>query len=96
MYRIERTVEFESWLDGLRDRVAKKRIAMRITRVESGLLGDWKTVGDGVSEMRVDYGPGYRLYYTMRGQVMVILLCGSEKRDQDRAIKLAKALAKEF
>lgn len=96
MYRIERTVEFDIWLDGLRDRVAKKRISMRITRVESGLLGDWKTVGDGVSEMRVDYGPGYRLYYTRRGQVMVILLCGSEKRDQDRAIKLAKALAKEF
>lgn len=96
MYRIERTEEFESWLDGLRDRVAKKRIAMRITRVESGLLGDWKTVGDGVSELRVDYGLGYRLYYTMRGQVMVILLCGSEKRDQDRAIKLAKALAKEI
>ena len=96
MYRIERTEEFENWLDGLRDRVAKKRISMRITRVESGLLGDWKTVGDGVSEMRVDYGPGYRLYYTVRGQVMVILLCGSEKRDQDRAIKLAKALAKEI
>jgi putative addiction module killer protein len=96
MYRIERTVEFENWLDGLRDRVAKKRISMRITRVESGLLGDWKTVGDGVSEMRVDYGPGYRLFYTVRGQVMVILLCGSEKRDQDRAIKLAKALAKEI
>ena len=69
---------------------------MRITRVESGLLGDWKSVGDGVSEMRVDYGPGYRLHYTMRGQVMVILLCGSEKRDQDRALKLAKALAREF
>ena len=96
MYRIERTEEFENWLDGLRDRVAKKRISMRITRVESGLLGDWKTVGDDVSEMRVDYGPGYRLYYTVRGQVMVILLCGSEKRDQDRAIKLAKALAKEI
>lgn len=96
MYRIERTEEFENWLDGLRDRVGKKRISMRITRVESGLLGDWKTVGDGVSEMRVDYGPGYRLYYTVRGQVMVILLCGSEKRDQDRAIKLAKALAKEI
>jgi putative addiction module killer protein len=96
MYRIERTEEFENWLDGLRDRVAQKRISTRITRVESGLLGDWKTVGDGVSEFRVDYGPGYRLYYTMRGQVIVILLCGSEKRDQDRAIKLAKELAKTF
>jgi putative addiction module killer protein len=94
MYRVERTEEFESWLDGLRDRTAQKRIAMRVRRIESGLLGDWKSLGDGVSEMRVDYGPGYRLYYTMREQVIVILLCGSEKRDQDRAIKLAKELAK--
>lgn len=93
MYRVERTKEFESWLDGLRDRMAQKRIAMRVRRIESGLLGDWKSLGDGVSEMRVDYGPGYRLYYTMRGQVIVILLCGSEKRDQDRAITLAKELA---
>lgn len=94
MYRVERTEEFESWLDGLRDRTAQKRIAMRVRRIESGLLGDWKTLSDGVSEMRVDYGPGYRLYYTVREQVIVILLCGSEKRDQDRAIKLAKELAK--
>jgi putative addiction module killer protein len=94
MYRVERTEEFESWLDGLRDRAAQKRIAMRVRRIESGLLGDWKSLGDGVSEMRVDYGPGYRLYYTMREQVIVILLCGSEKRDQDRVIKLAKELAK--
>ena len=93
MYRVERTKEFESWLDGLRDRMAQKRIAMRVRRIESGLLGDWKSLGDGVSEVRVDYGPGYRLYYTMRGQVIVILLCGSEKRDQDRAITLAKELA---
>jgi putative addiction module killer protein len=94
MCRVERTVEFESWLDGLRDRMAQKRIAMRIRRVESGLLGDWKTAGDGVSELRVDYEPGYRLYYTMRDQVIVILLCGSDKSDQDRAIRLAKELAK--
>jgi putative addiction module killer protein len=67
---------------------------MRVRRIESGLLGDWKSLSDGVSEMRVDYGPGYRLYFTMREQVIVILLCGSEKRDQDRAIKLAKELAK--
>lgn len=93
MYGIERTVEFEDWLDGLRDRTAQKRVVMRIRRIESGLLGDWKTLGDGVSEFRIDYGPGYRLYYTMRDQVIVILLCGSEKRDQQRAIKLAKELA---
>lgn len=94
MYRVDRTVEFEKWLDGLRDRMARKRIVMRLARIEAGLLGDWKTVNDGVSEMRVDYGPGYRLYFTIREQVIVILLCGSEKRDQDMAIKLAKQLAK--
>lgn len=64
-------------------------------RIQSGLLGDWKTVSDGVSEIRIDYGPGYRLYYTIRGQVIVILLCGSDKRGQDRAIKLAKRLVKD-
>ena len=94
MFRLKRTVEFESWLDGLRDRQAQERIAARLIRVESGLLGDWKTVGDGVSEMRIDYGPGYRLYYTMRGRVIVILLCGSDKSEQKRAIGLAKELAK--
>ena len=94
MYRIERTVEFETWLGALRDRRAQEVIATRLVRIQSGLLGDWKTVSDGVSEIRIDYGPGYRLYYTMREQVIVILLCGSDKRGQDRAIKLAKALAK--
>jgi putative addiction module killer protein len=94
MYRVERTTEFQNWLDGLRDRMAQKRIAMRIRRIETGLLGDWKTVSDGVSELRIDHGPGYRVYFTMREQVIVILLCGSDKSDQDRAIKLAKELAK--
>ena len=94
MFRVERTVEFEGWLDGLRDRRAKEKIATRLVRVESGLLGDWKPVGEGVSEMRIDYGPGYRLYYTIRGQVIVILLCGSDKSGQGRAITLAKELAK--
>ncbi len=94
MYRIERTVEFEDWLNGLRDRMARKRVLMRIARIQSGLLGDWKSLGDGVSELRIDYGPGYRLYYTMRDQVIVILLCGSDKSDQDRAIRLAKEIAK--
>ena len=95
MYRIEQTAEFAEWLDGLRDRQAQRMIAKRVRRVETGLLGDWKTVGDGVSELRIDYGPGYRLYYTIRGQVLVILLCGSAKRDQDRAIRLAKELTKQ-
>jgi putative addiction module killer protein len=94
MYIVERTVKFGDWLDGLRDRMAQKRIAMRITRIESGLLGDWKTIGDGVSEMRIDHGPGYRIYFTVRDRIIVILLCGSDKADQDRAIRQAKELAK--
>ena len=93
MFRVERTVEFESWLDGLRDRRAKEKIAARLVRVESGLLGDWKPVGEGVSELRIDSGPGYRLYFTRRGQTIVILLCGSDKSGQDRAIALARELA---
>lgn len=93
MFRIEQTAEFAQWLDGLRDRRAKIKIATRPLRIEAGLLGDWKSVGEAVSEIRIDYGPGYRLYYTMREQVIVVLLCGSNKRDQDKAIKLAKELA---
>lgn len=94
MYRVERTEEFESWLDGLRDERAQFKITQRILRLEGGNPGDWKPVGDGVSEMRIDYGPGYRVYYTIRERVVYLLLCGSSKRDQDRAIKLAKELAK--
>jgi putative addiction module killer protein len=94
MFRIEQTAEFAEWLDGLRDKRAVEKIAMRLVRIQSGLFGDWKTVGDGVSELRVDYGPGYRLYYALREQVVVILLCGSDKRDQKRAVRLAKELAK--
>lgn len=63
--------------------------------LEGGNPGDWKALGDGVSEMRIDYGPGYRLYFTILDRVVYLLLCGSDKRDQDRAIKLAKALAKQ-
>ena len=96
MYRVEQTAEFASWLDGLRDRRARTKIATRLLRIEAGLLGDWKAVGDGVSELRIDYGPGYRLYYTIRDQTIVFLLCGSDKRNQDRAIRLAKELVRKF
>jgi putative addiction module killer protein len=94
MYSIEMTAEFESWLDGLRDIRAQEKIGIRLLRIQSGLLGDRKTVGDGVSEIRIDYRPGYRLYYTLREQVIIVLLCGSDKGDQVRAIRLAKELAK--
>ena len=96
MYRVEQTDEFAAWLEGLRDQRAQTVIATRVLRIQSGLLGDWKTVSDGVSEIRIDYGPGYRLYFTMRNQIIVILLCGSDKHGQDRAIKLAKRLVKDL
>jgi putative addiction module killer protein len=94
MYRIDRTEEFQIWLDGLRDRSAQKRIALRLLRIESGLLGDWKPVGGEVSELRIDHGPGYRIFFTLRGREVIILLCGSDKRDQDRAIRMAQEIVK--
>ncbi len=96
MYRIEKTAEFEDWLDGLRDPMAKAKIAVRLVRVESGLLGDWKSLGDGVSELRIRYGPGYRLYYTLQGQTLVFLLYGSDKKGQAKAIAKAKEMAKQI
>lgn len=95
MVRVETTTEFERWLDGLRDKRAQLKIAQRVLRLEGGNFGDWKSLGDGVSEVRIDYGPGYRLYYTMRGRVVVILLCGSDKRGQKQAIRQAKELTKQ-
>lgn len=95
MFEVIQTDEFEAWLDGLRDRQAQVQIAKRIVRVQSGLLGDVKPVGDGVSELRVHHGPGYRLYFVRRGQVVIILLCGGNKGSQARDIERAKAMAKE-
>lgn len=95
MFEVIQTDEFEAWLEGLRDRQARSQIAKRIVRVQSGLLGDVKPVGDGVSEMRVHHGPGYRLYFVRRGQVVIILLCGGDKGSQARDIERAKEMAKE-
>ena len=94
MYRVEQTAEFARWLRGVRDERAQQRIAQRLFRLQGGNRGDWKSVGGGVSEMRVDHGPGYRLYYTLRGQVVILLLCGSTMSDQEKAIRLAQELAK--
>ncbi len=89
------TREFRSWVLGLRDRRARVKIAQRIGRYEvTGALGDVKSVGDRVSEMRIHFGPGYRLYFTMRGQEMIVLLCGSDKGDQARMIARAKDMAR--
>jgi putative addiction module killer protein len=95
MYEIYTLPEFDAFQESVKDPIAAAAIATRIDRAALGLLGDRKTVGDGVSEMRVDVGQGYRLYYVLRKRTIVLLLCGSDKRDQERAIKLAKKLAKE-
>ena len=96
MFEIRQTAIFARWLTGLRDERAKARIAERLHRFGAGNPGDIKSVGDGVTEMRIDYGPGYRVYYTRRGSVVVILLCGGDKRGQQRDIRRAKTLAAEI
>ena len=96
MYIVQTTHTFDEWLENLKDQRVQGKIMQRVLRIESGLLGDWKTVGAGVSELRIDYGPGYRLYYTLRDRVLVILLCGSDKKSQNSAIATAKELAKRY
>jgi putative addiction module killer protein len=96
MIEIRQTDVFEDWLNGLVDERAIERIAQRILRLRNGLLGDVKPVGAGVSELRIDYGPGYRLYFVQRGAVLIVLLCGGDKRSQQRDIVRAKALAAEL
>ena len=89
-------VPFEEWLDDLKDKRAVARILARLARVRLGNLGDCKPVGDGVSELRVDYGPGYRVYFGQKGHTLVVLLCGGDKRTQDRDIRLARQFWQEF
>lgn len=94
MIEVRKTAEFMGWFNGLRDVRAKARIRIRIDRLELGLLGDAKFF-DGIGELRVDYGPGYRLYFVKRGNTVIILLCGGDKRTQGRDIKRAIEMAKE-
>ena len=93
---VRQTREFATWLKSLRDERAAAKIAQRIVRLQSGLLGDVKPVGEGVSELRIDYGPGYRVYFVHQGRTIVILLCGGDKRTQTADIRRAKALAAEI
>ena len=92
MIQIEVTDVFDRWLKGLRDLQAKERIFARIRRLGQGNPGDVKPIGKGVSEMRINYGPGYRLYFVQRGDMLVILLCGGDKSSQREDIDKAIAL----
>lgn len=87
---------FDAWFAGLRDAHAKRRIQVRIDRLAMGNPGDAKPVGEGISELRIDYGPGYRVYFLQRGVVLVVLLCGGDKRTQAADIADAKAIAKQW
>lgn len=89
-----RTSEFDAWLKALRDGVAKARIIARIRSAEAGNFGDCERVGAGISEMRIHVGPGYRLYYCRRGDVVYLLLCGGDKSSQKKDITLAKSILK--
>lgn len=91
---IRKTETFAKWLDSLKDLRARARILVRIERLAAGNPGDVKPVGEGVSELRIDYGPGYRVYYKQEGLSVVILLAGGDKRTQARNIKTALRLAR--
>lgn len=94
MVEVRKTEHFANWLDDLQDIRARARILVRIERLPSGNPGDVKPVGEGVSELRIDYGPGYRVYYKKQGQAVVILLAGGDKRTQSKNIKTALRLAR--
>jgi len=86
--------EFDTWLVSLKDHVGKAMIAKRIRKAEAGNFGDCETVGEGVSELRIHYGPGYRAYFTRRGNVVYFLLLGGDKSTQKRDIKRAQTMAR--
>lgn len=94
MIEIRKTEVFAAWLDGLRDIHARARVQARIERLAAGNPGDVKPVGDGVSELRIDYGPGYRVYFRKRGRELIILLAGGDKSSQAGDIKTALRLAR--
>ena len=96
MLDVRETEEFSQWLAALRDSRAKANILVRIDRLANGNPGDVAPVGEGVSELRIDYGPGYRIYYVQRGRRYILLLAGGNKSTQDRDIAKAKRLSAEY
>ncbi|ESY78448.1 type II toxin-antitoxin system RelE/ParE family toxin [Mesorhizobium opportunistum] len=95
MIEVRQTTDFRDWLTGMRDKRAVEKIAIRVARIQSGLMGDVKYF-DGIGELRLDVGPGYRLYFVRRGNEVIILLCGGDKSSQGRDIKMAIQMAKEL
>ena len=95
-FSLEETLHFAKWLADLRDRKGRAKIVGRIKRATSGNFGDHRSVQGGVFEMRIDFGPGYRVYYFQRGKSLVMLLCGGDKRTQDADIAFAKRLKEEI
>ena len=95
-YTVTKSATFLRWLNQLRDKRARARIAVRIDRVEEGNFGDHKSVGGGVSELRIHVGKGYRVYYTIRNEVVVVLLCAGDKSTQSQDIKRAQQMASEL
>ena len=96
MLEVRETATYAEWFASLRDRMARARIDIRIRRLALGNPGDVKPVGEGVSELRVDSGPGYRVYFVQKANVFVVLLAGGDKSTQDRDIRQAKALARDL
>lgn len=96
MIELKQTATYEKWAARLRDKRARTIIAARLMRLAEGLPGDVEPVGEGVSELRIHYGPGYRVYFQRRGNLLVVLLCGGDKSTQARDIATAKKLATEW
>ncbi len=96
MFIVRITEEFQGWLDELSDKRAQIRIAARLRLAEAGSLGDWASVGADVSELRIHYGPGYRLYFTRRDNILIVMLAGGDKSTQKRDIRRALKLAKDL
>lgn len=96
MFHVVATPEFTSWLDGLRDRMAQRRVAKQIERARFGNLGKTRSLGEGLSEMKIDHGQGYRIYFARRKNVIIVLLCGGDKQSQDRDIAKARNILKGY
>ena len=96
MVEVVKSTSFENWLTGLKDRQARLRVIARIERLADGNAGAVKPVGSGVSELRLDFGPGYRVYFMQRGALLIVLLAGGDKRTQDAGIKRAIKIARDW